>query len=113
MAERGDPAGTQAYCRIAQKAGRIWRKHGALEFQECVGDDLNVKMGSPCLRRAELKSGETVVFSWIGFKSRAHRDGVNAKVIRDPRMAKLCDPKNSPFDVKRITYGGLKVLIDA
>jgi uncharacterized protein YbaA (DUF1428 family) len=103
----------QAYRRIAQKAGRIWREHGALEYRECVGDDLNVKMGMPFTRRIKLKPGETVVFSWIGFKSRAHRDRVNAKVMKDPRLAKMMDPKSMPFDVKRMVYGGFKMLIDA
>ena len=103
----------RAYRRLAQKAGRIWREHGALEFRECVGEDLDVKMGAPFPRRIKLKPGETVMFSWIGFKSRAHRDRVNAKVMKDPRLAKMCDPKNMPFDVKRMTYGGFKILVDA
>jgi uncharacterized protein YbaA (DUF1428 family) len=103
----------QAYRRIAQKAGRIWREHGALEFRECVGDDLNVKMGMPFPRMIKLKRGETVFFSWIVFKSRAHRDGVNAKVMKDPRLAKMMDQKSMPFDVKRMSYGGFKVLVDA
>jgi len=102
----------QAYRRLAQKAGKIWREHGALEVRECIGEDLNVKMGAPFPRRIKLKPGETVVFSWIGFKSRAHRDRVNAKVMKDSRLAEMCDPKNMPFDVKRMTYGGFKILID-
>jgi len=103
----------QAYRRIAQKAGKIWREHGALEFRECVGDDLNVKMGVPFPRMIKLKRGETVFFSWIVFKSRGHRDGVNAKVMKDPRLAKMMDQKSMPFDVKRMSYGGFKVLVDA
>ena len=103
----------QIYRRIAQKAGRIWREHGALEFRECVGDDLNVKMGMPFPRMIKLKRGETVFFSWIVFKSRPHRDGVNAKVMKDPRLAKMMDQKSMPFDVKRMSYGGFKVLVDA
>ena len=78
----------QAYRRIAQKGGRIWKEHGALEFRECAGDDLKVKWGVPFPRMIKLKSGETVVFSWIVFKSRGHRNRVNAKVIKDPRLAK-------------------------
>ena len=101
------------YRRMAQKAGRIWRQHGALEFRECVGDDLNVKMGVSFPRRIKLKRGETVVFSWIVFKSRAHRDRVNAKVMKDPRLANMMDAKSMPFDVKRMAYGGFKVLVDA
>jgi len=102
----------QAYRRLALKAGRIWREHGALEFRECVGDDLNVKMGVPFPRKVKVKSGETVFFSWIVFKSRAHRDRVNAKVMKDPRLAKLMDPKSLPFEHKRTAYGGFKVLVD-
>jgi uncharacterized protein YbaA (DUF1428 family) len=100
----------QAYRRIAQKAGRIWREHGALEFRECVGDDLNVRMGVSFPRRIKLKPGEAVVFSWIVFKSRAHRDAVNARVMKDPRLA--MDPKAMPFDPRRMLYGGFKVLVD-
>jgi uncharacterized protein YbaA (DUF1428 family) len=102
-----------AYRRLALKAGKIWREHGALEFRECVGEDLNVKMGAPFPRRIKPKPGETVVFSWIGFKSRAHRDRVNAKVMKDPRIKDMGDPKDMPFDVKRMTYGGFKILVDA
>jgi uncharacterized protein YbaA (DUF1428 family) len=103
----------QAYRRIAQKAGRVWRDHGALEYRECVGDDLEVKMGVPFPRSVKLKGGETVVFSWIVFKSRAHRDRVNAKVMKDPRIAKMMEPKAMPFDHKRMVYGGFKVLVAA
>jgi uncharacterized protein YbaA (DUF1428 family) len=103
----------QAYRRMAQRAGKIWREHGALEFRECVGDDLNVKMGMPFPRMIKLKRGETVFFSWIVFKSRAHRDGVNAKVWKDPRLAKMMDQKSMPFDHKRMVYGGFKILVDA
>jgi uncharacterized protein YbaA (DUF1428 family) len=102
----------EAYRRMAQSAGRIWRDHGALEFRECVGDDLNVKMGVPFPRRIKVKPGETVAFSWITFKSRAHRDRVNAKVMKDPRMAKMMDPKAMPFDSKRMLYGGFSVIVD-
>jgi uncharacterized protein YbaA (DUF1428 family) len=99
------------YRRMAQQAGRIWRGHGALEFRECVGDDLNVKMGLPFPRGIKTKPGETVVFSWITYKSRAHRDRVNAKVMKDPRFAKM--PKTMPFDVKRMLYGGFKTIVEA
>jgi len=101
----------QAYCRIARKAGKIWREHGALEVRECAGDDLDAKAMVPFPRRMKLKRGETVVFSWIVFKSRAHRDRVNAKVMKDPRLSNM-DPKSMPFDCKRIVYGGFKVLVD-
>ena len=103
----------QAYRRMAQKAGKIWREHGALEFRECVGDDLKVKMGVPFPRMAKLKPGETVVFSWIVYKSRADRDRVNAKVMKDPRLAKMMGPKAMPFDDKRMSYGGFEVMVEA
>jgi uncharacterized protein YbaA (DUF1428 family) len=104
----------QAYRRIAQKAGKVWREHGALEYRECVGDDLNLKgMGKTFPRTLKVKSGETVVFSWITYKSRAHRDKVNAKVMKDPRLAEMMnDPKAMPFDFKRMAYGGFKILVD-
>ena len=101
----------QAYGRMARKAGKIWREHGALEFRECAGDDLDVKGMVSFPARIKLKRGETVVFSWIVFKSRAHRDRVNAKVMKDPRLSGM-DPKSMPFDWKRMVYGGFKVLVD-
>jgi len=102
-----------AYRRISQRAGRIWRDHGALEYRECVGDDLKASpgMGIPFPRLAKAKPGETVFFSWIAYRSRAHRDRVNAKVMKDPRMAKLMTLA-MPFDLKRMAYGGFKVLVD-
>lgn len=101
----------KAYARMAQKAGKVWREHGALDYKECAGDDLKVKMGVPFPRTVKLKAGETVVFSYIVYKSRAHRDRVNAKVMKDPRIQDMCDPKDMPFDVKRMVYGGFKVLV--
>jgi uncharacterized protein YbaA (DUF1428 family) len=102
-----------AYKRMARTASKVWRDHGALEFRECVGDDLRAKMGMPFARVLKLKPGETAVFSWIVFKSRAHRDRVNAKVMKDPRIAHMCDPTAMPFDAKRMAYGGFRVLVDA
>lgn len=102
----------QAYRRMSQKAGKIWREHGALEYRECAGDDLDIKMGVPFPKMIKLKPNETVVFSWIVYKSRAHRDRVNAKVMQDPRLANMMDPKDMPFDMKRMMYGGFKVLVD-
>jgi uncharacterized protein YbaA (DUF1428 family) len=103
----------QAYRRMAQKAGKVWREHGALEFRECVGDDLKTKMAVSFPRTLKLKRDEIVVFSWIIFKSRAHRDAVNAKVMKDPRLAKMMDMKAMPFDSKRMVYGGFKVVVHA
>ena len=102
----------RAYRSMAAKAGKIWREHGALEYRECVGDDLKVKFGLPFPRLVKPKAAETIVFSWIVYKSRAHRDTVNAKVMKDPRLAAMMDSKAMPFDVKRMAYGGFKVLVD-
>ena len=102
----------KAYRAMAQKAGRVWRQHGALEYRECAGDDLKVKYGVPFARTVKLKPGETVFFSWIVYKSRAHRDRVNKKVMKDPRMAKMMNAKNPPFDYKRMAYGGFKTIVD-
>jgi uncharacterized protein YbaA (DUF1428 family) len=102
----------QAYRRLAQKAARVWRKHGALEYRECAGDDLKTKMGLPFPRLTKAKPSETVIFAWIGFKSRAHRNRVNAKVMKDPMVTEM-DMKSMPFDPKRMTYGGFKVIVDA
>ncbi|HVS10823.1 MAG TPA: DUF1428 domain-containing protein [Planctomycetota bacterium] len=102
----------QAYRRMARKAGKVWREHGALEFRECVGDDLKPKGVVPFPRLLKTKPGETVAFSWIAFRSRAHRDQVNAKVMKDPRLAKMMDMKAIPFDAKRMLYGGFKVIVD-
>lgn len=101
-----------AYRRLAQKAGKVWREHGALEYRECVGDDLNIKGTKPFPRQIRTRPGETVLFSWIVYKSRAHRDRVNAKVMKDPRLAKMMTPGAMPFDVKRMVYGGFKTLVD-
>ena len=103
----------KAYIAMSRKAGRVWRDHGALDYKECAGDDLAVKMGMPFPRQIRTKPGETVVFSYIVYKSRAHRDRVNAKVMKDPRLAGMCNSKKMPFDVKRMCYGGFKVIVEA
>ena len=102
----------QPYRRMAAKAGKIWREHGALEYRECVGDDLNVKVLVPFPKQMKLKPGETVVFAWIVFKSRAHRDRVNAMVMKDPRLSGSMEAKTMPFDYKRMVYGGFNILVD-
>ena len=101
----------EEYRRISQKAGKVWRGHGALEYLECVGDDLKVTMGKSFPRAIRTKPGETVVFSWIVYKSRAHRDRVNAKVMKDPRM-KMMMGQPMPFDLKRMLYGGFSAIVD-
>jgi uncharacterized protein YbaA (DUF1428 family) len=100
-----------AYRSMARKAGKIWREHGALQFTECVADDVKPGKVTSFPQSVKLKSGETVVFSWIVFKSRAQRDRVNAKVMKDPRLAKM-DPKAMPFDAKRMFWGGFKTLVE-
>ncbi len=99
----------KAYLRMARMGKAVWLKHGALDYKECVGDDLEVKWGTPFSRMMKLKRGETVVFSYVVYKSRAHRDRVNAKVMKD--MQAMGAPKDMPFDVKRMVYGGFKVLV--
>lgn len=107
----------ETYRKMAQMGGKLWKKHGALEYFECVGDDLNPTMGGMKVltfpKLTKLKKDETVVFSFVIFKSKAHRDSVNKKVMNDPFMN---DPKNMPkqmpFDMKRMAYGGFKVLVE-
>ena len=102
-----------AYRRLARKAGKIWREHGALEFRECVADDVKVGKLTSFPRSVKLKRTETVVVSWIVYKSRRDRDPINAKVMNDLRLADMIDAKSLPFDAKRMIYGGFKVLVDA
>ena len=99
----------KAYLRMARMGKEAWLKHGALDYTECVGDDLEAKWGTPFARLLKLKRGETVVFSYVVYKSRAHRDRVNAKVMKD--MEAMNAPKAMPFDVNRMVYGGFKVLV--
>jgi uncharacterized protein YbaA (DUF1428 family) len=101
-----------AYRRMAQKAAKIWKEHGALEVRECLAEDVKVGKLTSFPRSVKLKPDETVVLSWIVFRSRADRDRVNAKVMKDPRLAKMMDPKEMPFDGKRMIYGGFEVLVD-
>jgi uncharacterized protein YbaA (DUF1428 family) len=100
-----------AYRKIARKAGRIWREHGALDYKECVGDDLVHKGVVNFPKLAGARPGETVIFAYIVYKSRAHRDRVNKKVLQDPRMN--APMPEMPFDVKRMAFGGFRVLVSA
>ena len=100
-----------AYLRMAKKACKIWMEHGALEYREAIGDDLASDFGTTFTRQLKLKKGETVVFAWVVYKSKAHRDSVNEKIMQDPRIQKMCDPKNPPFDMKRMMYGGFKIKV--
>ena len=101
-----------AYRRMARKAGKVWRDHGALEYRECVGDDVKAGKVTSFPQAVKLKPGEVPVFSWIVFKSRAQRDRVNAKVMKDPRLADMMSAKDMPFDAKRMFWGGFKVIVD-
>ena len=102
-----------AYRKMAVLGGKVWREHGALEYMECVGDDLNIKFTLPFPKLMKLKAGEVPVFSWITYKSKAHRNKVNAKVMKDPRMKPSMEKGKMPFDMKRMCYGGFTVLVDA
>ncbi len=99
------------YRKIASNAGKVWREHGALEYYECAGDDLKVGFGVSFTKLARTKPGETVIFAFIVYKSRADRDRVNKKVMVDPRITGVAAPM--PFDMKRMAFGGFKVLVDA
>ena len=101
-----------AYRRMAAKAGKIWKEHGALEYLECAGDDLRTKGMASFLTLARTKPSETVVFSWVVYKSKAHRDRVNKKIMADPRLAAMMEGKEMPFNVKRMAYGGFRVIVD-
>jgi uncharacterized protein YbaA (DUF1428 family) len=101
-----------AYRTMARKAGKIWREYGALQFRECVGDDVKPGKLTSFPQSVKLKAGETVVFSWIVFKTKADRDRINKKVMKDKRLASMMDPKAMPFDAKRMIYGGFRTIVD-
>jgi uncharacterized protein YbaA (DUF1428 family) len=102
-----------AYRAMARKAGKVWREHGALDYKECIADDVKPGKWTSFPRAVKLKAGEAVWFSYIVYKSRQHRDRVNAKVMKDKRLASMMDPKKMPFDGKRFIWGGFKVVVDA
>jgi uncharacterized protein YbaA (DUF1428 family) len=102
-----------AYRSMAKKAAKVWKDHGALEFRESVADDVKVGKWTSFPRSVKLKRAETVVFSWIVYKSRAHRDSVMAKVMKDKRLALMMKGENMPFDPKRMIFGGFKIIVDA
>lgn len=101
-----------AYRSMAKKASKIWKEYGALDYKECVADDVKPGKLTSFPQSVKLKSDETVIFAYIVYKSRAHRDSVNKKVMADPRLHKLCDPKNPPFDMKRMFWGGFKAIVE-
>jgi uncharacterized protein YbaA (DUF1428 family) len=102
----------EAYRRMARKAGKVWMEHGALQFRECVADDVKRGKLTSFPRSVKLKAGETVFFSFIVYKSRRDRDRVNKKVMSDKRITGSMDPKSMPFDARRMIYGGFKVMVD-
>ncbi len=101
-----------AYRRMARLAGKVWREHGALDYVECAADDVKPGKHTSFPQSVKLKPGETVVFAWVVYKSRRDRDRINAKVMKDPRIASI-DPKSMPFDARRMFWGGFKVLVTA
>jgi uncharacterized protein YbaA (DUF1428 family) len=103
----------KAYLAMARTASKVWRDHGALEVRECVADDVKPGKRTSFPRSVKLKATETVVFSYIVYKSRAQRDKIMAKVMKDPRLAKMMNPKTMPFDGKRMIFGGFKILVSA
>ena len=100
------------YRRMARKAGKVWREYGALAYVECIADDVKPGKLTSFPQSVKLKAGEVVVFSWILYKSRKQRDAVNSKVMRDPRLASMMNPKTLPFDGKRMFMGGFKTLLE-
>jgi uncharacterized protein YbaA (DUF1428 family) len=102
----------EVYREVASKCGAIWREHGALQFRECIAEDVKPGTLTSFPQSVNLQADETVIFSWIVYKSRAHRDEVNDKVMKDPRMADMMKPEAMPFDGKRMIYGGFEVLVD-
>ena len=98
------------YKKIARRAGKIWMEHGALSYTECVGDDVPVGKVTSFTKEVNLKRGETVIFSWITYKSKRDRDAINKKVMADPRLEQ--DSKNMPFDTSRMIYGGFRSMIE-
>ena len=99
------------YLAIAHKASKIWKEHGALEYREAVAEDLSLQCGLPFTKLTKLKKDETVVFAWIVYKSRAHRDSVNKKVMKDERIHEMCNSKDMPFDVRRMSNGGFEIAV--
>ena len=101
-----------AYKNLAKKAGKIWREYGALDYREWVADDVKVGKLTSFPRAVKLKAGETVVFSWITYKSKGARDRIMKEVMNDPRLAGMMDPAKMPFDMKRMAWGGFKTIVD-
>ena len=100
-----------AYKKISLKCGKVWKDHGAIDYHECVADDVKVGKWTSFPRSVKLKKNETVVFAWVTYKSRKHRDSVMKNVMNDKRLAAFMDPKKMPFDMKRMIFGGFKTIV--
>jgi uncharacterized protein YbaA (DUF1428 family) len=100
------------YLAMARRAGKVWLDHGALDYVEAIADDVKPGKLTSFPQSVKLKKGEMVVFSYVVYKSRKHRDAVIKKVLKDPRLADMMDPKKMPFDARRMIYGGFKTLVD-
>ena len=103
----------ERYREIATQACKLWIEHGAIQYHECVGDDMDVKDMVSFPQLASAQPGETVVFAWIVYRSREHRDEVNARVMADPRIHEMCGKDEMPFDCKRMAYGGFKSIVES
>jgi uncharacterized protein YbaA (DUF1428 family) len=102
----------EAYRQLAEKSGRIWKEHGALQYWECVADDVKPGKVTSFPQAVQLKDDEVVVFSWIVYPSRAERDRINAAVMTNPRMKEMDDPKKLPFDGMRMFWGGFESIVE-
>ena len=102
----------EKYKKMSTQAAKVWLDHGALGYHECVADDVQYGKSTSFPRGVKLAKGEEVWFSWIVYKSRKDRDRVNAKAMKDPRLADMMDPKAMPFDGKRMVFGGFKMVVD-
>jgi len=100
------------YRKMAEKGSETWMKHGALDYKECVSDDINPNFGRPFTQIMEAESTDVIIFAYVVFKSREHRDEVNAKVMSDPAMTECGDPNNMPFDCTQMVYGGFKTIVE-
>lgn len=102
----------EEYRAMADTAGKVWMEFGALDYRECVADDMKAEFGKSFNELAQTQPGETVIFSWIVYESKEKRDEINAKVMQDPRIKDSCDPENMPFDCKRMSYGGFRTIVE-
>ena len=105
-------ANLAAYKKLSSKAGKIWKEYGALQYVECVADDVKPGKHTSFPQAVKLKEGEVVVFSWIVYRNKRDRDRINKLVMADPRLSEMMDPKSLPFDGKRMFWGGFKSIVE-